>query len=567
MTKWLAPRSAIGILLITAALIALPFVAAMGGQAWVRIVNFAILYIFLALGLNIVVGFAGLLDLGYIAFYAVGAYTWALLASPHFGLHWPFWAILPIGAVIACFFGVLLGSPTLKLRGDYLAIVTLGFGEIVRIFLNNLNAPINVTNGPQGITLIDPVKFGDFSFSGTTADSRRFAEWTAEVLLPAGARWRFSSSSSTCGCSIPASAVPGRLSARTRSPPRRSASIPATSSCWPSPWAPASAALPAVSSRRCRASCQPGELLADRIDHDPRHGGPRRHGAHPGRHSRRRAADGRCRRSCATASGRLQVAVFGKMLIDPESLRMLIFGLALVLVMRFQPAGLWPSPERKRELQGEAVMAGVLLEAKAVAKHFGGVKALRDVSLTIRQGEIYGLIGPNGAGKTTFFNCMTGLYVPDGGGFTFDGAPLLADAPHKAAERGHRPDFPEHPPVRQHDRARERHGRPSCAHPCRGLRRDAAECRDACRGSAPSASAPIELLHYVGIADRADDLAKNLSYGDQRRLEIARALATEPSLLCARRAGGRHERHRNRGAAQPDRRHPPRRHDRPAHRA
>mgnify|MGYP006362001511 CR=1 FL=1 len=81
-------------------------------------------------------------------------------------------------------------------------------------------------------------------------------------------------------------------------------------------------------------------------------------------------------------------------------------------------------------------MAAALLEAKAVAKHFGGVKALRDVSLSIRRGEIYGLIGPNGAGKTTFFNCMTGLYIPDGGGFIFDGAPLKADAPHQAAERG-----------------------------------------------------------------------------------------------------------------------------------
>ena len=106
----------------------------------------------LALGLNIVVGFAGLLDLGYIAFYAVGAYVYALLASPQFGLHLPFWVILPIGALVACMFGVLLGAPTLKLRGDYLAIVTLGFGEIIRIFLNNLSQPVNITNGPQGIT-------------------------------------------------------------------------------------------------------------------------------------------------------------------------------------------------------------------------------------------------------------------------------------------------------------------------------------------------------------------------------------------------------------------------------
>src|SRR6185437_14346176 len=89
------------------------------------------------------------------------------LASPHFNVHLPFWVILPIGAAFACLFGVLLGTPTLKLRGDYLAIVTLGFGEIIRIFLNNLSQPINITNGPQGITLIDPFRFGTFSFART----------------------------------------------------------------------------------------------------------------------------------------------------------------------------------------------------------------------------------------------------------------------------------------------------------------------------------------------------------------------------------------------------------------
>jgi branched-chain amino acid transport system permease protein len=120
------------------------------GRGWVRILDFALLYIMLALGLNIVVGYAGLLDLGYIAFYAVGAYLYALLASPHFDLHLPFWALLPLGAGLAGIFGILLGAPTLRLRGDYLAIVTLGFGEIIRIFLTNLNAPINITNGPQG---------------------------------------------------------------------------------------------------------------------------------------------------------------------------------------------------------------------------------------------------------------------------------------------------------------------------------------------------------------------------------------------------------------------------------
>jgi branched-chain amino acid transport system ATP-binding protein len=172
-----------------------------------------------------------------------------------------------------------------------------------------------------------------------------------------------------------------------------------------------------------------------------------------------------------------------------------------------------------------------LLEAKAVAKHFGGVKALRDVSLTIRQGEIYGLIGPNGAGKTTFFNCMTGLYVPDGGGFDFAGAPLVADAPHQAAERGIARTFQnirlfgnmtalENVMVGRHVRTRA--GVVGAMLQNRATRDEEAAIRQRA----------IDLLHYVRIEDRADDLAKNLSYGDQRRLEIARALATEPRLLC-----------------------------------
>lgn len=157
-------------LLTAALLLVLPLVLQGVGHAWVRILDTALIYILLALGLNIVVGFAGLLDLGYIAFFAVGAYLFALLGSPHLaenfpavaamfpqGLHVPVWAAIPLGAALAACFGVLLGAPTLRLRGDYLAIVTLGFGEIIRVFLNNLDAPINITNGPKGIDRIDPL--------------------------------------------------------------------------------------------------------------------------------------------------------------------------------------------------------------------------------------------------------------------------------------------------------------------------------------------------------------------------------------------------------------------------
>jgi branched-chain amino acid transport system permease protein len=116
------------------------------------------------------VGYAGLLDLGYVAFFAVGAYLFGLLASPHLtevfpwiaqmfpgGLHLSLWLVLPLAAGLAGLFGVLLGAPTLKLRGDYLAIVTLGFGEIIRVFLNNLDHPVNITNGPKGLGQIDAV--------------------------------------------------------------------------------------------------------------------------------------------------------------------------------------------------------------------------------------------------------------------------------------------------------------------------------------------------------------------------------------------------------------------------
>jgi branched-chain amino acid transport system permease protein len=159
-------------LLVAVALLVLPLLLQQGGNAWVRILDMALLYVLLALGLNIVVGYAGLLDLGYVAFFAVGAYLFALLGSPHLaeafpwiaaafpdGLHLPIWAVIPLAAALAGLFGVLLGAPTLKLRGDYLAIVTLGFGEIIRVFLNNLDRPINLTNGPKGINQIDGITF------------------------------------------------------------------------------------------------------------------------------------------------------------------------------------------------------------------------------------------------------------------------------------------------------------------------------------------------------------------------------------------------------------------------
>ncbi len=340
---WLG-ASLIGLVLAVA-----PIVVGAGlGNAWVRVLDFAVLYIMLALGLNIVVGFAGLLDLGYIAFYAVGAYLYALLASPHFGVHWPVWAILPLGALVAGIFGVLLGAPTLRLRGDYLAIVTLGFGEIIRIFLNNLNAPVNITNGPKGIASIDPVSIlghplskpldvGGFTVSGLILyyylfvalallmvfvtirlqDSRIGRAWVAirEDEVAAKACGIDTRNIKLLAFAMGASfgGVAGGLF-----------------SGFQEFVSPESFGLLESVMVLCMVVLGgmghiPGVIL----------GGllltilPEafRHGAAP-----------------------IQQALFGKVLLDPEALRMLLFGLALIAVMLYRPAGLWPDPRHRREL-------------------------------------------------------------------------------------------------------------------------------------------------------------------------------------------------------------------------
>lgn len=346
----------LGFCLIALVLVALPFALSAAGTAWVRIANLAVLFVFLSLGLNIVVGFAGLLDLGYVAFFGVGAYVYALLASPHFGLHLPFWLILPIGAAVAAICGALLGAPTLKLRGDYLAIVTLGFGEIVRIFLNNLSQPINITNGPQGIGRIDPVRVGEISFAQTDTllgltfsgpmkyyylllallllviiinlrlqDSRIGRAWEAirEDELAARAIGIHTSRIKLLAFAMGASfgGVAGGMFAAIQafiSPE----SFVLTESVM-------ILAMVVLGGMGNLWGVIAGALLLSFVPE------LLRYTVEP-----------------------LQMALFGHLLIEPEVIRMLLFGLALVLTMRFRPAGLWPRQARHRMVRLPASEAG-----------------------------------------------------------------------------------------------------------------------------------------------------------------------------------------------------------------
>ncbi len=347
---------------LVAALLLLPFIIdALLGRGWVRIADFALLYIMLALGLNIVVGYAGLLDLGYIAFFAVGAYCYALAGSPHLalafptafpeGLHLSFWIVFPVAALLAGGFGVLLGAPTLRLRGDYLAIVTLGFGEIIRIFLNNLNAPVNLSNGPQGISRIDPINLAQVPLStarhifGIAVPSVHlyfylFLIFTVLVMAISqrlersriGRAWMAIREDEIAASAMGINTRNLKLLAFAMGAMFGGASgalfagfqgfvSPESFSLMESIMVLCMVVLGGMGN--IAGVVVGGVLLAVLPE-------VLRHSVVP-----------------------LQQALFGKAIVDPESLRMLLFGAALIVMMLYRPAGLLPSRVRRRELDAD----------------------------------------------------------------------------------------------------------------------------------------------------------------------------------------------------------------------
>lgn len=175
-------------------------------------------------------------------------------------------------------------------------------------------------------------------------------------------------------------------------------------------------------------------------------------------------------------------------------------------------------------------MSEVLLELSGVSKFFGGLKALHQIDLSIRRGEIRGLLGPNGAGKTTLFNVLTGLYQAEEGRVEFDGKPLRITHPHKVVEAGISRTFQNirlfHNMTALENVMVGRHVRTRC-----GVWSAMFRTRHFCEEERQIKVSAQQWLDYVGIGRLAGEMAKNLSYGDQRRLEIARALATEPLLI------------------------------------
>jgi branched-chain amino acid transport system permease protein len=516
-----------------------------------RVLDQAGLYVLLALGLNIVVGYAGLLDLGYVAFYAIGAYSYALLASPQLGLHIPFWLILPVAPFLAALFGVLLGAPTLRLRGDYLAIVTLGFGEVIRILLNNLDA---VTNGPRGVINIDPATLDVARLDPRSVANAKFLLYPAlpdllhylPLTLSSPVQYYYLILILCIGAVFFSYRLEGSRIGRAWAAIREDEDAAqtmginkTTTKLLAFALGASTAGFSGVIFSGLQGFVSPESfILLESITILAMVvlGGM---GSIPG-----------------VVLGAIILVVVPEVLREYAQYRFTIFGLGLTLMMLVRPEGLWPvrvrpsppatgdtgvEPMRERTAPHVELLAGEgarptaarlegFLSIDGVGKSFGGLRAVNNVSFSVARGQLVAVIGPNGAGKTTLFNLITGVYPVTAGIIRFAGRELQGRPPHEVTALG---------VARTYQNIRLFRGMSVLDNVLVGTHcRTAANVFDAMlhtrragREERESRKHARALLDFFGIGKYESQLAMNLPYGDQRRLEIARALATRPTLL------------------------------------
>ena len=525
------------------------------------------IYLILAAGLSIVAGQAGLLDLGYAGFYGIGAYVYALLASPKFGLHSAFVPAAAASALAAALAGLAVSLPTLRLHGDYLAMVTLGFGQIVRILLNNMDRPINITNGPNGIVAIDPPRILGFTFS--SLESSYILIWVFALIILAGiARivgsktgraWNALREDETAAACMGVNVRRYRVSAFVTA-----AAIAGFAGALFASWQGAVFPQNFTMSETIALYCM--------------------------------AILGGIRSIPGIMLGVLILQVLPEVLRAYSIYRMLIYGFALVLLAVFRPQGLIGQGERlvgigrrplpdsrtstqswtrssagriraridiqadtdagieveaETEAQAEAEAGAAakteaapmlaaapgptrtpVLEASGLSCNFGGLAAASNVSFKACAGEILGLIGPNGAGKTTLFNLITGLVKPSAGEVRIQGQAATGLDPHRVASLGVARTF-------QHIRLFETQsvlenvlagchlqGRSNVLG---ALARSTAHANQEAQAVARAREALA--LVDTSLLTREASLVRHLSYPDRRRVEVARAIATGAKLL------------------------------------
>jgi branched-chain amino acid transport system permease protein len=560
--------------LLVVALVAYPFVDRALRTQTIHAVSDGMIYVLLALGLNIVVGYAGLLDLGYAAFFAIGAYAMGLLnspllGSPLYGYGWSFWVVIWLAAVVSAALGIVIGAPTLRVRGDYLAIITLGFGEIIPVFIRNLGdvtieigswrpvERLNLTGGENGV---NPV--GRPYLPGVDFDNSPIPWYFLILVIGAASLWAMNRMRDS---------RLGRAWMAIREDETAADCMGVN---------PVKTKLLAFA-LGASFSAFSGSVYAAKLQ-----------AITPGAFEFQVSIMLLCM-VVLGGMGSLKGVILGGMIItlfdrivlaemsffvrwvgrslgvtalttvDLTLWRWFFFGLGLVVMMLVKPEGLAgrrsrpaavvvdeheeamalssaaPPPRAEsippwlREKSATRVGAdggSPILAARGVSKIFGGLVAVNQVDLIIPEGAIIGLIGPNGAGKTTFFNVVTGLLAPERGEILFRGRSIVGLRPNAIVARGIARTFQsirlfqnmtvlDNLLVGEHSRLHASVAGAVFRPP--SVMKEEAQARVRAR----------ELLSFVGLEGKADELAKNLPYGDQRRLEIGRALATEPKLL------------------------------------
>jgi ABC-type branched-subunit amino acid transport system ATPase component/ABC-type branched-subunit amino acid transport system permease subunit len=560
-----------GLVAIAAAAFAFPLIDRNDGD--IDAAANALAFAILALGLNIVVGFAGLLDLGYAAFFAIGAYTYGIFSSyqvqPEWSAFWEplqwlglvarlpgsggpdhvhftvsFWLMLPVSAVVAALFGMLFGAPTLRLKGDYLAIVTLGFGEIVPIVARN--TPY-LTNGAAGLNGVTPPNLFGYAFgvkslpyyylglalivflifvSVRLRDSRIGRAWMAiredEIAAEAMGinRSRLKLLAFAIGAAF-AGMTGTFYVAKLQT---------ATPEMFTFPVSVMVLVMIVLGGMGSVAGVVLGALILQLLQ----------------------SWFLQDLTQWVHAFGRFSGIAFFEQIDLVQSIE-LIFGVVLVVMMLYRREGLIPAHRAVTSLShaeqtavptrggiaAEFPMAGrqldpgkPLLEVRGLRKSYGGIKAVQGVDLTIKPGSIVAIIGPNGSGKTTFFNLITGMVRPDAGTVRLAGEDITRLAPHLIVERGIARTFQnlrlfanmtltDNVLVGTH--ARTSTGALGAVIRGPRVRHEEEEARKRVAG----------VLSIFGnrLLPRVAHLARTLSYANRRRLEIARALVSEPMLL------------------------------------
>jgi ABC-type branched-subunit amino acid transport system ATPase component/ABC-type branched-subunit amino acid transport system permease subunit len=520
-------------------------------------------FVLLAMGLNIVVGYAGLLDLGYAAFFAIGGLAMVWLASAHFtvtshsfsspffsfgpqGIFVNFYLMIPVAALIAALCGVLFGAPTLRLRGDYLAIVTLGFGEIVPIVLRNASA---ITNGAQGLPGVQTPNLFGFSFGFVSTPyyylilglvalvvfvsyrlqfSRTGRAWLAlrEDELAAGPMGidhiKYKLMAFAIGAGIGGLAGTFHVAKLTTATPDMFQFTVSTIIL----------VMVVLGGMGSIPGVALGALLLTVFQ-----------GLVLGSLSQWTHVIGE-----ATGITPLKT-------VDFTQANQLIYGLVLVLMMLYRRQGLIPArrtvgaltvveqttqaarggfkPAFQIAQLDRTVKAGEpLLKVEGLVKKFGGLVAADHIDLVVYSGEVVSVIGPNGSGKTTLFNMLTGLVRPDAGTAIYHGVDITKLPPHRIAKLGITRTFQnlrlfnnlsvlENVLIGQH--ARLKTGVVASVLRTPGVRKEEA--------TAVAWAHDVVSLFGNRLVPRLEHVVSSLSYANRRRVEISRALAARPQLL------------------------------------